>query len=594
MLQYKTFNQAIVSLWSHLKRARRIQFVVLLALMMLASMAEMISIGAVVPFLGALINPEQVFNHPSTQPSLAFFGIRNPQDLLLPLTFIFCLAAVTAGLFRLALLYATTRFSFSVGADLSIDTYRRSLYQPYSVHIGRNSSEIINGIVGKVAMLIGSILMPMLTLISSTILLAGLLCTLLLIDPEIAIIACSSFGFLYLVTALVSRRKLRENSECIARESTRVIKSLQEGLGGIRDVLIDGTQETYCAIFRAADLPMRRAQARNTFIGASPRFIMEMLGVVMIAVLAYSMSHRDGGVSAAVPVLGALALGAQRILPLLQQGYNAIATILGAEASLRDGLELLAQPMPKHPSKNIVQPLPFERSIRLDEVGFRYADDGGWIMRHICLEVPKGKRVGFIGSTGAGKSTLLDIFMLLLRPTEGAILIDGQALGEENFRNWQAHVAHVPQSIFLSDSSIEENIAFGLRPKDIDPKRVRDAAEQAHINEIIESWPEKYQTKVGERGVRLSGGQRQRIGIARALYKRTDVIIFDEATSALDSATERAIMETIDSLSSDLTILTVAHRLTTLRKCDFIVEIEGGRISRIGPYQQFINNTLRI
>jgi ATP-binding cassette, subfamily B, bacterial PglK len=589
MLQRKTFFKLIASLWCHLRRRRKTQFVVLLGLMLLSSMAEMISIGAVVPFLGALINPEHVFNHPSAQPILVLLGVGRAEDLLLPLTFIFCVAALAAGLLRLALLYATTRFSFSVGADFSIDVYRRTLYQPYSVHIGRNSSEIINGITGKVAMLIGSVLLPMLTLISSGILLTGVLWMLLLIDPVIAIAAGSVFGLLYLITVLVSRRNLRENSECIARESTRVIKSLQEGLGGIRDVLIDGTQETYCAIYRSADLPLRSAQARNTFTGASPRFIMEMLGMVMIAVLAYNMAQREGGVSAALPVLGALALGAQRLLPVLQQGYNALATIFGAEASLRDGLDLLAQPMPEHAGEGPFPPLPFERSIRLDDVGFQYAVDGAWVMRHVHLEIPKGKRVGFVGSTGAGKSTLLDILMSLLMPSEGTMLVDGQAVGSQNYRNWQAHIAHVPQSIYLSDSSIEENIAFGLPRREIDLERVRQAAKQAQIAEIIESWPEKYQTKVGERGVRLSGGQRQRIGVARALYKRADVIIFDEATSALDTETERAVMQAIDSLSPNLTILIVAHRLTTLQKCDFIIELDKGRISRIGSYQELAN-----
>lgn len=589
MPHQKKFFRSIASLWFHLTRRRKTQFVVLLLLMLLSSVAEMISIGAVVPFLGALVNPDRVFNHPSAQPILVFFDVGHSQDLLLPLTSIFCIAAIAAGLLRLVLLYANTRFSFSVGADFSIDVYRRTLYQPYSVHIGRNSSEIINGIIGKVAMLIGSVLMPILTLISSAILLTGVLWMLLVIDPAIAIIAGASFGFLYLITVLVSRRNLRENSECIARESTRVIKSLQEGLGGIRDVLIDGTQETYCTIYRSADLPMRRAQARNTFTGASPRFIMEMLGMVMIAGLAYHMAQREGGVAAAVPVLGALALGAQRLLPVLQQGYNALATIFGAEASLRDGLSLLAQPMPEHAGEGPSPPLLFERSIRLQEVGFRYGVDGAWVMRHVNLEVSKGERVGFVGSTGAGKSTLLDILMSLLVPSEGNLLVDGQAVGVHNYRSWQAHIAHVPQSIFLSDSSIEENIAFGVPRSQIDPERVSRAAKQAQIAEIIESWPEKYQTKVGERGVRLSGGQRQRIGIARALYKKANVIIFDEATSALDNATESAVMEAIDALSPDLTILIVAHRLTTLQGCDFIVELDKGGVSRVGSYQQFVN-----
>ena len=169
------------------------------------------------------------------------------------------------------------------------------------------------------------------------------------------------------------------------------------------------------------------------------------------------------------------------------------------------------------------------------------------------------------------------------------MLIDGQAVGIQNYRSWQAHIAHVPQSIYLSDSSIEENIAFGLQRSDIDPIRVRQSAKQAQIDEIIESWPEKYQTKVGERGVRLSGGQRQRIGIARALYKRANVIIFDEATGALDTETERAVMQAIDALSPDLTILMVAHRVTTLKKCDFIIKLDKGQISQIGSYQELAN-----
>jgi ATP-binding cassette subfamily B protein len=278
-------------------------------------------------------------------------------------------------------------------------------------------------------------------------------------------------------------------------------------------------------------------------------------------------------------------------LPILQQGYNALATIFGAEAALRDGLDLLAQPMPEHAGEGPFPPLRFECSIQLDDVGFRYAVDGAWVMRHVHLEIPKGKRVGIVGSTGAGKSTLLDILMSLLMPSEGTMQVDGQAIDLHNYRNWQAHIAHVPQSIYLSDSSIEENIAFGLPRREIDLERVRQAAQHAQIAEIIESWPEKYQTKVGERGVRLSGGQRQRIGIARALYKRADVIIFDEATSALDAETERAVMQAIDLLSPDLTILIVAHRLTTLQKCDFIVELDKGRISRIGSYQELANRT---
>jgi ATP-binding cassette subfamily B protein len=313
--------------------------------------------------------------------------------------------------------------------------------------------------------------------------------------------------------------------------------------------------------------------------------------MILIAFLAYTMSQREGGLTTAVPVLGALALGAQRLLPVLQQAYSALTIIRGAEASLRDTIVLFEQPLPEDAGGLLPRPLPFDTEIVLKNVSFSYTHTAKPVLQHIDLVLARGKRIGFMGVTGGGKSTLLDIIMGLLRPTEGSLLIDGQAITEQNYRSWQVHVAHVPQSIYLSDSSIEENIAFGLPKEDIDPSRLRLAAKQAQIDKVIESWPEKYQTKVGERGVRLSGGQRQRIGIARALYKRADVIIFDEATSALDSETEHSVMQAINSLSPDLTILIVAHRLTTLENCDFIVELDKGRILQIGSYKELVNRT---
>jgi ATP-binding cassette subfamily B protein len=210
---------------------------------------------------------------------------------------------------------------------------------------------------------------------------------------------------------------------------------------------------------------------------------------------------------------------------------------------------------------------------------------------NLSLTIPKGSRVGFIGTTGAGKSTLLDILMGLLRPSSGSLEIDHQIITEANHRAWQMHIAHVPQTIFLADSTIEENIAFGVRRDKIDYNRVRQAARQAQISETIETWPEKYQTCVGERGVRLSGGQRQRIGIARALYKQADLIIFDEATSALDRETEQAVMQAIDGLSDDLTILIIAHRLTTLQNCTQIVELADGTIARVGSYSNMVTKS---
>jgi ABC-type multidrug transport system fused ATPase/permease subunit len=584
----QSITQLLRRLWHHLSARRRSQFVLLLVLMLLTSFAEILSIGAVLPFLGMLTAPERVFEHAAAQPVIQALGLTAPAQLLLPLTIIFAASAFIAGVMRLLLLWASTRLSYAAGADLSISVYRRTLYQPYAIHCARNSGEVINGISSKTGNAIG-IISQCLTMISSAVILTAILIALLSVDPLIALAACGGFGLIYTFIIRLTRKRLVTDSQLIARESTQVIKALQEGLGGIRDVLIDGSQVTHCQIYRNADLPLRRAQGNNLFISASPRYVMEALGMILIATLAYLLAKQAGGIAKAIPILGALALGTQRLLPVLQQMYGAWSIIQGGQASLQDTLELLDQPLPDYVNQPIGQPLPFKHNISIKQLAFRYSPEMPYVLKQINLTISKGSRVGFIGTTGSGKSTLLDIVMGLLQPTEGTLEIDGESVTPGNNRAWQAHIAHVPQAIFMADSSIEENIAFGVPKDQIDHQRVRQAAQQAQIADSIESWPKQYQTFVGERGIRLSGGQRQRIGIARALYKRADVIIFDEATSSLDNETEQAVMQAIDGLSKDLTLLIIAHRLTTLKNCTQIVELGEGGIKRISSYQDIVN-----
>ena len=560
-------------LWLHVSLRRRIQFSLLLVIMLLASFAEILSIGAVLPFLGILTAPERIFELPAAQPAIQALNLTEPKQLLFPFTLAFSAAVLIAAVMRFLLLWASTRLSFATGADLSIGIYRRTLYQAYAVHCSRNSSEVINGISLKANSVIYNIIMPILTLISSSIMLITILIALLSVQPIIALAMFAGFGLIYAVIVRLTRRQLLVGSLCEARESTQVIKALQEGLGGIRDVLIDGSQSTYCQIYRNSDLKLRRAQANSCFINASPRYGMEAFGIILIATIAYSLAQQVDGMVKALPMLGALALGAQRFLPLLQNAYGAWTQISRGQVSLKDTLELLDQPFPDYVNQPIEEILPFNHTISLNQLDFRYSEHGPYVINQLNLNITKGSRVGFIGTTGSGKSTLLDIVMGLLQPTNGSLEIDGQCITPANQRAWQKHIAHVPQAIFLADNTVEENIAFGVPKDEIDIERVRLAAQQAQIAETIESWPKQYQTFVGERGILLSGGQRQRIGIARALYKRADVIIFDEATSALDNDTERAVMQAIEALSKDLTLLIIAHRLTTLKNCTQIVDL---------------------
>jgi len=576
-------------LWRYVDKRYQKQLLLLLLLILWASVVEVVSIGAVLPFLGVITAPEQVYQHEFMQPVKDLLGVTSPDQLLLPFTMVFIFAAIIAGGTRLALVYVMTRLSQSIGSDLSVNMYRRTLYQEYSVHVSRNSSEVINGIITKTNIVIGRIISPTLILISSVILIHAIMFILLSIDTVVASVASVGFGSLYFFVVFYNRQKLQENSKCIASQSDQMVKAIQEGLGGIRDVIIDRSQKFYCKLYKEADISMRKAAGSNAFIEQSPRFIMEAIGMSLIAGLAYFMVLQDENTAAVVPVLGTLALGAQRLLPILQQIYSSYSSIKGSYASLYDVLDLLDQTLPDFSSSSNLAPLTFDREIELNNVSFRYKYNSPWILNKINLKIKKGERIGFIGVTGSGKSTLLDIIMGLLVPVKGKMLVDGVYVTEKNRVLWRANIAHVPQSVYLSDGTIKENIAFGVPKEHIDFNEIKKATQQAQLATLIEEWPEKYQTVVGERGVRLSGGQRQRIGIARALYKGANVLIFDEATSALDNETEQAVMESIEVLGKGITILIIAHRLTTLRKCDKVVELSKNKKLYIDSYSNIIN-----
>lgn len=585
---HQSLTSLLIRLSTHLTARRRHQLLLLLLLAVAASVAEALSIGTVIPFLGILTNPEAVFDNELTKPLLRILQIKSASQLAAPITAIFACAAIVGGTTRLVLVWATTRWTFATGADLSIEIYKRTLYQPYSVHISRNSSEVIANISTKVDSVIYKIL-QLLNMVSATIVLVGILSTLLLVDPLVSIVAMVGFGVIYGSVILAIRKRLNRNSGCIARESNQVVKSIQEGLGGIRDILLDGSQEIYCRQYSRAGKALRRAQGDNTFLSSSPRYAVEALSMLLIALLAFQITRGGGNLESAIPILGILALGAQRMLPAMQTAYSAWASLRGEMDSLGDTIALLEQKLPTIAPLTNQKPLSFNSCIELKNISFRY-DENRWVLREINLRIEKGSRLGIIGITGSGKSSLLDILMGLLPATEGQIEIDQQLLTTENKTQWHSRIAHVPQAIFLADTSIEENIAFGVERELIDRERVKIAANQAQISELIEGWATGYQTVVGERGIRLSGGQRQRIGIARALYKQADVLILDEATSALDVKTEESLMAAIAALNKNLTILTIAHRLTTLRNCSQIIELRNGTISGSMSYAECVSD----
>lgn len=571
-------RQMLLGIWSHLRRRRRIQLGLLLVVMLASGGSELASLGAVLPFLAALSDPALLWQQPLIHQFATWVGITRPNQLLLPTTLAFALAAVFAALIRTTNLWLNGRVAAAVGSDLSCEAYRHTLYQPYEVHVQQNSSEVITGITNQISQTVNA-LNSLLQLITSAAVAAGLLSGLLLIDAQVAVLSVVLFGSCYLALAAVVQHELRHNGKKIVETSKRQLKALQEGLGATRDVLLDGTQELYLQVYRRADRPQRQLQAKNEFLATSPRFSIEALGMVAIAFLGGLLVLQRGSGTSVIPILGSMALGAQRLLPAFQQIYNGWAALKNYGEGIQGVLSILNQPLPLQ--TQAVEPLQLRDSICFESVNFRYGPQQPEVLRGLDIEVRRGQRIGLIGTTGSGKSTTVDLLMGLLTPTAGRVLVDGKDLHDpmhpERISAWRATIAHVPQSIYLADSSIAENIAFGVPLQQIDLQRVKQAAARAQIASFIESSTDGYSTQVGERGIRLSGGQRQRIGIARALYKEAQVLVLDEATSALDNSTEDAVMDSFELLSKDLTVVMIAHRLSTLRQCDYIIEMVNGK-----------------
>ena len=556
-----------------MEHRRRYQFLILLTLMILTSMFEVISIGAVIPFLGVLIEPSSIFELPAAQSFIQFLGVDQPTQIILPISALFASAVLMAGAMRVILLWASVKFSFILGVDLSVGIFTQVINQPYIAHTKQNSSDIISAISIKIAQVINGVVLSVLNMISSFIIVSAIITILIIINPGASLIAILFFSALYLFFYLYVKQKLKVNSLNITRASNSLMKILQEALGGIRDIIINGNQQFYRSIFWRADLVFRKSLGNNLFITNSPRYFMETFGVLLIVLLAYILSTQgEKSFSDGIPVLGALALGAQRLLPVMQVLYNSWGNIKGTHFVLEEVLGFLNLNDSK--TMNVINDdCTFEKNIRLKDVSFGYDEESSPAINKINIDIKKGDRIGIIGKTGSGKSTLIDIMMGLLDPTHGTLEVDKNVITSINRRAWQSRIAHVPQNIYLSDSTLEENIAFGIPVEEIDSSLVRRAAISANIDSVINEWPLKYKTVLGERGIRLSGGQRQRIGIARALYKQADVLFLDEATSSVDTKTESSIMKAIEELGNDVTLIIIAHRITTLKNCSRILEL---------------------
>ena len=567
--------EALKILFKALPARRRRQAVVALALMLVGAGAEMLGISAVLVFLTLLTKPERLTDSPAWHKFEAW--IHHNPDPVIAATVGFILVMVFSGGVRLALTWLTSSFSINAGLDFSAAAFRKVTSQPYKFYLRTGSDEILSRIE-QIHITNSVILVGVQAVVASFVSLLIIIFLLFLdfwIATTLGIVLVGS----YVAISLVARSTLSRNSQVVASAVTQRVKQIQQAVGGIRDILIDRSQWVFQLDFERSGNRSRRPQVANSFMQYSPRIMIEVIGMMAIMLLALALSRRTGGLVGALPILGGLAIGAQRLLPLLQQSYYGWSMFFSNRQALLEVAGLLALPEAAVIETKGEQPR-FMSKIELEHVSFAYVDDR-YVLRDVSLTIGKGDRIGIIGTTGSGKSTLTDLLLGLLEPTKGLILVDDRKLDGATMPGWQAQVAHVPQSIYLTDDTVARNIAFGVLAEEVEMSLVESAALSAGLHDFIVGLPEQYETRCGERGIRLSGGQRQRIGIARALYKRATVLILDEATSALDNETERAVMQSIAELSTDITVIMIAHRLTSLSECGRIFRVERGVVTEI-------------
>lgn len=573
----------ISKLWKFYPRKYKLRFVFLFILMIISSFAEMLSIGSLIPFLAILVSPDLLYSYKYLQPFMSYLENSDLQQVRLVTFLIFISCILIAGIIRYSLLFISTKVVFRAGVFLSESIFHKVLGIPFDEHINTNTSVHLNIIFNKTNDTVYGLLLPLTSIISSLFIVVSVLTVLIILDPVVMLSCFTLFGFSYLLIIFLTRKLVSANSHTIANHSTLAVQVLQEALHGIRDLILSNTRRQVVASYTSHIDRMRSAQAQNAIIAAGPKFIIETMGILVISSIAFFLTSDGNNSGSVIPILGALAVGAQRILPALQQIYINLTSVRAVEVSLREIVNTLYESLDEDSGElntSVVHDkfITFQDDISLTSVSYRYKGSKTDAISNLDLTIRKGERVGIMGTTGSGKSSILDLLMGLLLPTSGTIKVDGKILTPQNIYLWRNKISHVSQAIYFLDASIVANIALGVPENKVDWVKVKSVCQIAEIAEDIGNLPQGYLSPMGENGELFSGGQRQRIALARALYRGSEILLLDEATSALDVETESKVMQNLINYSSDTTIIMVAHRTAVLEFCNTLLKVKKGRI----------------
>ena len=564
----------------------------LLVLIIFMALLDMAGVASILPFIAVLTNPDIIETNIILKNMFEIsknFGIENNQDFLFALGILVFALLVFSLIFKAFMVYLqinfTTMREYSIGKRL-IEGY---LHQPYSWFLNRNSADLGKNILSEVNLVVSNAISPMLVLLSHSAVSIALIILIVLTEPKLAFISCITIGSAYLVVFKFTRGIINRYGEYRLKANEMRFSIVTEAFGAVKEVKVGGLEQTYVRRFSLPAKNYSKYQAIAGAIGLLPRYVIEIITFGgMLALVLYLMAKTSSFLSI-MPVIALYAFAGYRLIPALQQIYLAITKLRFIVPALnilhKDLIGLQSQIIKKDREL-----LKFNDFIILDNIHYNYPNSPRTALKNLNIKIPAGSTVGLVGTTGSGKTTTVDIILGLLEAQQGRLEVDGQVINKNNLRSWQNSIGYVPQQIFLADDTVEANIAFGVDYNGINKESVINASKIANLhNFIIEELPNQYQTKVGERGIRLSGGQRQRIGIARALYHNPKVLILDEATSALDNLTEKEVMEEVHKISKNITIIMIAHRLSTVKKCDMIYLLERGELKTQGTFNELID-----
>ena len=580
------------NLYELLSKGQREKLLRLQVLVVLMSFAEIAGVAAIGPFMALVGDMNQLQGDGVIAQLYQVSGLNEPRAFLFWLGVGVLIVLTTSAAISMFTIWRLSTYGARVGAELSSRLFRHYMHQPWLFHAGGSSSQLTNQIAQECQRVTVAVINPLMQMNAKLVMASFMAMAVFFYNPLVALVGLSVFALAYLFLYRTVRRRLVRNGQTITQAQRQRFKLMGEGFGGIKDALLLGRQDIFTQRFDKASVDFAKAQGTTQAMGQVPRYAMELVAFgSVIFLIFYLLATHKGNLGTILPVLSVYALAGFKMLPAFQQVYTSVSQIRGNLASfeaLRD--DLRASAVVDGGENEPFTPVPVEyrwtakHAIRLDNVRFTYPGKLEPALDGLSIDIPINKVIGLVGASGSGKSTAIDLLMGLILPCQGSLLIDGVPVTEKTRRAWQNSLGFVPQSIFLADSSIRENIGFGLPLEAIDEQRVKRAASMAHLDELLDELPEGLNTRVGERGVQLSGGQRQRIGIARALYHDADVLILDEATSALDGITEKLIMDAIHDFSGKKTIIMIAHRLATVKQCDSIYLLANGRVVDKGNY----------